>query len=185
MTARTPRRTRPMLVLLAAIAVAPVALSYLAYYALPRDARVNYGTLLATEPLAGFAGTRADGAAFASADLRGRWTMLIAAPGACDARCRAALYASRQARTIQNAERDRVQRVWLIPDDVAPSAQLLADHPDLVAVRVRTLAPLPEGAERIYLVDPLGNFVLAWPSNPDIKALANDLSRLLRASRIG
>ena len=72
MTARTPRRTRRMLVLLAAIAVAPVALSYLAYYALPRDARVNYGTLLATEPLAGFAGNRADGAAFASADLRGR-----------------------------------------------------------------------------------------------------------------
>ena len=30
MTARTPRRTRRMLVLLAAIAVAPVALSYLA-----------------------------------------------------------------------------------------------------------------------------------------------------------
>ena len=181
----TTRRTRRMLVLLAAIAVAPVVLSYVAYYALPRDARANYGTLLATDPLAGFAGTDAGGKAFASADLRGRWIMLIIAPGGCDARCQTALYASRQARTIQNAERDRVQRVWLIPDARAPSAAVLAEHPDLFALRVGGLPALPEGADRIYLVDPLGNFVLAWPSNPDIKALAKDLSRLLRASRIG
>ena len=37
----------------------------------------------------------------------------------------------------------------------------------------------------IYLVDPLGNAVLAWPRAPDIKALANDLGKLLRASQIG
>ena len=183
--AQTTRRTRRMLVLLAAIAVAPVVLSYVAYYALPRDARVNYGTLLATAPLADFAGTDSGGKAFASGELRGRWSMLIAAPSACDARCVAALYASRQARTIQNAERERVQRVWLIPDEHTPSAALLAEHPDLLAIRLRALPALPEGADRIYLVDPRGNFVLAWPSDPDIKALAKDLSRLLRASRIG
>jgi hypothetical protein len=35
------------------------------------------------------------------------------------------------------------------------------------------------------LIDPLGNWVLAWPADPDIKALAKDLGRVLRASRIG
>ena len=44
---------------------------------------------------------------------------------------------------------------------------------------------LPKGADRLYLVDPLGNFVLAWPLQPDIKALAKDLTRLLHASSIG
>jgi hypothetical protein len=182
---RTTRSARRLLVLLAAIAVAPVVLSYIAYYALPRDARVNYGTLLPTTPLAEFVGTELDGNAFTSSVLRGRWTVLIVAPGACDAHCEAALYASRQARTIQNAERERVQRVWLIPDARTPSAAVLAEHPDLLVVRVRSLPAMPAGEQRMYLVDPLGNFVLAWPSNPDIKAVARDLSRLLRASRIG
>jgi hypothetical protein len=47
------------------------------------------------------------------------------------------------------------------------------------------VAALPEGAGRIYLIDPLGNFVLAWPLRPDIKAMARDVARLLRASSIG
>ena len=37
----------------------------------------------------------------------------------------------------------------------------------------------------IYLVDPLGNVVLAYPADPDSKRLAKDLERLLKASRIG
>ena len=185
--AGTDPRTKRRLLLIAAIAIAPVVLSYAAYYAFPRHTRVNYGTLLATRPLAPIAGTQLDGAPFATADLRGRWLMLFVAPGRCDAACDEALYASRQARTIQNAERERLQRVWLIPDDGTPSPQLAGEHPDLAIARVpaSVAAALPEGPERIYLVDPLGNFVLGWPSKPDIKAMARDLSRVLRASRIG
>jgi hypothetical protein len=78
-----------------------------------------------------------------------------------------------------------VVRVWLISGGPAPAPALLAEHPDLTAVRVGAPPALPRGADRIYLVDPLGNFVLAWPSKPDIKAMARDLGRLLRASSIG
>jgi hypothetical protein len=183
----TDRRTKRHLLMLAAIAVAPVLLSYVAYYAMPREARVNYGTLLATRPLAAIAGAGLDGKSFETAELRGRWVMLFAGSGACDAVCADALYASRQARTIQNAERERVQRVWLIFDDRAPRAGLISEHPDLVVARVSgaVAGALPEGTDRIYLIDPLGNLVLAWPSRPDIKAMAEDLTRLLRASGIG
>ena len=185
--ARTDARTRRLLILLAAIAVAPVVLSYLAYYVMPRDARVNYGTLLPTPPFAAIAGTQLEGAPFASVGLRGRWITLFVGSGACDAACSDALYAMRQARTIQNAERDRVLRVWLIVDDRTPAPGVLAEHPDLMTARVASsvASRLPEGADRIYLIDPLGNFVLAWPTRPDIKAMAKDLGRLLRASRIG
>ena len=71
--------------------------------------------------------------------------------------------------------------------DGAPPATLAAEHPDLVTARVPAgaLGAWPAGDERIYLVDPLGNFVLAFPRDPDIKAMAKDLTRLLRASRIG
>jgi hypothetical protein len=53
----------------------------------------------------------------------------------------------------------------------APAPALLAEHPDL-AVRRGTLAGWPAGDERIYLVDPLGNLVLAWPRDPDIKKMS-------------
>jgi hypothetical protein len=184
---RTDARTRRRLIALAAIAIAPVILSYLAYYLLPRDTRVNYGTLLATAPLPAITGTQLDGAPFAGAGLRGRWIILHVASGACDAGCGEALYASRQARTIQNAERERIARVWLVPDDKTPPPAIVGAQEDLAIVRVtpQALAGLPEGARRIYLIDPLGNLVLAWPANPDIKAMAKDLTRLLRASRIG
>ena len=181
---RTSARNKRLLLLLAAVAFAPVLLSYLAYYAWPRDARVNYGELL-TGSAPPIAGTRMDGTRFDLTDVRGRWIVLHVASGECTAACAEALHASRQARTIQNAERERVVRVWLVDGGPAPAAALLAEHPDLTAVRVATPPALPRGADRIYLVDPLGNFVLAWPSKPDIKAMARDLGRLLRASSIG
>lgn len=184
---RTEVSTRRRLTLLAAIAIAPVLLSYLAYYFLPRDARVNYGTLLATRPMTPIAGTLPTGLPFSTADLRGRWVMVYAASGRCDAACTDALYASRQARTIQNAERERVKRVWLVVDDVPAPPAALADQGDLTVARVApaAVAEFPEGTDRIYMIDPLGNYVLAWPSKPDIKAMARDVARLLRASAIG
>jgi hypothetical protein len=187
MLATTSARNKRLLVLLAAIALAPVVLSYAAYYFWPRDARVNYGTLLATRALAPIHGTRLDGTPFASADVAGRWLVVYAAPGGCPGACRDALFASRQARVIQNAERERVVRLWLVTDDTRPAHALVAEHPDLaiVAVPQQALAAWPQGADAIYLVDPLGNFVLAWPSKPDVKAMAKDLGRLLRASSIG
>lgn len=180
----TSARNKRLLVLLAAIALAPIVFSYLAYYAWPRDTRVNYGELL-SGTLPHIVGTRHDGTAFDSNDIHGRWLLLHVAPGDCSGTCADSLYASRQARTIQNAERERVVRVWLVNGGPEPAASLLAEHPDLAAVRVTAPPALPRGTHRIYLIDPLGNFVLAWPSKPDIKAMAKDLGRVLRASSIG
>jgi hypothetical protein len=93
----------------------------------------------------------------------------------------------RQARTMQGREMERVERVWLVSDDGVPAAALLAEHPDLAVVRSagNGLAAFGAGGDRIYLLDPLGNLVLAYPRDPDIKGLAKDLSRVLKASRIG
>jgi hypothetical protein len=183
----TDARARRMIVLIAAIAVAPVILAWFAYHFWPRTARTNYGELLPAQTLPHITGSALAGGAFDSSTLRGKWLVLFAAPGSCDPECRQALYASRQARTIQNAERDRVQRVWLLTDSATPPPALLAEHPDLAVARVAPapLAALPRGLTVMYLVDPLGNLVLAWPANPDIKAMSKDLSKLLHASQIG
>jgi hypothetical protein len=181
---RSGRRT---LLLLALVVIAPVVASYTAYYVVPREARTNYGELLATGPAPALVGTRVDGRPFALSQLRGKWVLIVNAPGGCDAQCAQALHATRQARTIQGREMERVQRVWLSTGDVAPDATLLAQHPDLMVARVsrEALAGLPAGVDRIYLIDPLGNLVLAFPSDPDIGKVGKDLERVLRASRIG
>jgi hypothetical protein len=177
---------RRTLLLLALVVITPVIASYSAYYFFPREQRTNYGELLAT-PAPALKGTRADGLPFALAQLRGKWVLAAGAPGACNASCAGVLHATRQARTIQGREMERVQRVWLVTDDVIPDPVLLAQHPDLMVVHVprSEAAALPSGADRIYLVDPLGNLVLAFPADPDIRRLAKDVERVLRASRIG
>ena len=173
--------------MIALVAVAPVIASYAAYYYFPRTTLANYGELLVTHPAPEIAGIAADGKPFRLASLHGKWVLAVAAPGACDAACAQALYATRQARTLQGREMDRVARVWFVTDDAMPPAELAAQHPDLSMVYVPAagLAAWGTGSERIYLVDPLGNLVLAFPRDPDIKGMGGDLTRLLRASQIG
>jgi hypothetical protein len=184
---RARHRVRRTLLLIVAIGVAPVVASYATYYFWPRETQVNYGALLPTRPAPGIEGAGSDGRPFRLTDLRGKWVLLMAAGGACDAGCERMLYATRQARTIQGREMDRVVRVWLVTDEAALPPTLATQHPELDTVRVtrEIAARLPSEGARIYLIDPLGNLVLAWPADPDIKALAKDLERLLRASQIG
>lgn len=184
----TPRRRgRRTLLLIALVALAPVVLSTLVYLFFPRPAASNYGTLLEVRPAPLTTGTTLDGGAFRLADLRGKWLLVMVAAGGCDARCRGELYATRQARTIQGREQDRIVRVWLITDTSSPPPDVLAAHPGVVAARVdgALIARWPAGAQAIYVVDPHGNLVLQYPEEPDIKRLAKDLKRLLTASSIG
>jgi hypothetical protein len=46
-------------------------------------------------------------------------------------------------------------------------------------------AALPGGNDVIYVIDPLGNLVLRYDADPDIKGISRDLARLLKASGIG
>ncbi|MEO7760911.1 MAG: hypothetical protein ABIS68_03250, partial [Casimicrobiaceae bacterium] len=99
------------------------------------------------------------------------------------------LYATRQTRTMQGKERERVARLWLVTGEAQPLAAVQAAHPDLLIAKsdpalLATLAAT--GTEDgIYLVDPLGNLILRYPADPDIKRLNRDLARLLFASHIG
>jgi hypothetical protein len=175
------------LLLIAAVTLAPIIASYTIYYYFPREPAANYGTLLPTAPIPDIEGTRPDGSPFRLDELRGRWVLLAQGGGNCDAGCERRLYATRQARTMQGKEQDRIVRLFLQEGDAAPSAAWLAQHPGLVVARVPASVALrlPDGGRSLYLVDPLGNLVLRYSEDPDIKGIARDLTRLLKASRIG
>ncbi len=192
MTAASSRtRGRRTLLLLALLCAAPVVASYASYYWFRPTGHVNYGELLEAAPAREIAGTLPGGAAFRLSDYRGRWLFLTVDAGDCEDACQRKLYATRQARTIQGREQERVTRIWLRATGApGPASQLLAQHPGLVAARVdpeqwQALPGVTGPPQNIYLIDPLGNIVLRYPADPDIRRMAKDLERLLRASRIG
>lgn len=191
MTPPVKNRGRRTLLLLALVCAAPVAASYMAYYWFRRAGHVNYGELLEAQPVREIAGARPDGEKFRLSEYRGRWLFLTVESAECEDRCQRKLYATRQARTIQGREQERVARILLqAPGAPALSPQLLAQQPGLITARTdpgqwTTLPGAETAPSGIYLLDPLGNVVLRYPAEPDIRRMAKDLERLLRASRIG
>jgi hypothetical protein len=193
------RANRWTLWLVLAVCVAPFAGSLALYHFSPPDSRMNYGELTEPRPLPGLPMSRADGAPFNLAELRGKWIMLQADGGACEAACRDKLYKMRQVRRTTGKDMDRIERIWLLTDDVPVDAALLQEHEGLVLVRAAGSAMLrevfaarPPGApptatvsEPIWLVDPLGNLMLRWPAKADPTRMKKDVTRLLRVSRIG
>ncbi|MHB1332254.1 MAG: SCO family protein [Sulfuriferula sp.] len=183
--------SRIKLLLLFALFVLPVMASYVAYYFwTPSGKTSNYGKLLPVKMLTGVTGVQADGAPFSLDQLKGKWVMVAFDSGKCDEYCREKLYTMRQVRTAQGAERDRVQRLWLVTDNVAPAAELMTDYMGTVVATtgqsVREKFPANGRIEDyIYLVDPLGNLMLRFPKNPNPSGMIKDIKHLLKTSQIG
>ena len=111
--------------------------------------------------------------------------------GACDAACEQKLYAMRQARLMQGREQDRVVRVWLVTDIAAPNPLVKQKTDDMLLLKDASGAliaqfPAPVNVKQhIYFIDPLGNLMMRWPANADIKRMHKDIQRLLKYSQIG
>ncbi len=186
-----PGKRLTSLWLIVALAVAPVAASYVAYYFWPPQRTANYGELLEPRPLPDAPLALADGAPFRLSRLRGKWVLVSVDSGSCDVRCERKLLYLRQLRLTQGKDRERVERVWLISDDVAPRAEAIAPYAGTWPVRAAgaellKLFPAQGAAsDHIYLIDPLGNLMMRFPRDPDPKRMVKDLARLLKASRIG
>lgn len=193
----TERRTRAgrwkmMIVFL--MCAAPVVASYLAYYVWRPEAKSVFGTLIDPQrPLPDLVGTTLDGAQVNLRELKGQWLLVTVAGGACETTCQNYLYMQRQLRESLGKEKDRVDRVWLI-DDRAPVSQALL--PGLEQATVLRVPPtglaqwlaadtgrtLPD---HLYLVDPLGNWMMRFPAMLDMAGAAKakrDIGRVLRAS---
>ncbi len=123
--------------------------------------------------------------------LRGKWLMLTRDSGACEEACRKKLYAMRQARLSLGREQDRVLRVILVDDDIAPSAGLGQEFAGTIWISAKTspwlqLLPAPtDSRNHLYGVDTLGNIFMRYPADPDIKRMMQDFKQVLKASQIG
>ena len=183
---------RIKLILLLLVCAAPVIASYVTFYFLKPEGRVNYGTLI--EParlLPDVTLATLDGRPYKLSGLRGKWVLLTLDGGACAAACPDKLFKMRQLRTMQGKERERIERAWLITDDEKLSTMLIREHDDMKFLRGADAALMREfpndGApsDHIYLVDPLGHLILRYPRDANPARISRDIGRLLKYSRIG
>ena len=109
------------------VCAAPVVASYFTYYVIRPEGRRNFGELIEpqrTLPV-GLMARTLQGQEVPLAQLQGQWLLLSTAPGACDAACEQHLYLQRQLRESLGRDKDRVDRVWLIPDQAEVRPALL------------------------------------------------------------
>lgn len=190
-------KSKKKLLLVLAVFAVPLIASYLAYFVWqPQGAVRNYGELVQPEPLSEtITLTKLEGGQLTLKELRGKWLMVQVNAGDCDAACEKKLYAMRQVRLMQGREQDRVLRLWLLTDDVSPSPDLRQKIDSMMLLKdpsgalINMLAASgrekAEAQQYIYLIDPLGNLMLRWPAEPDMKRMHKDLERLLKYSQIG
>jgi len=132
--------------------------------------------------------------------LQGRWTLLYIGDADCDAVCNENLYKMRQIRTAQNENMRRIQQLYLVRDEALPApltALLASDYKDTAVTlmttdQVQQIAPYflidgvsMQAAERVYIIDPLGNLMMYYPPDADPGGMLKDLKKLLKYSKIG
>ena len=185
-------RWKMLMVLL--VCAAPVIASYVTYYLIRPQARQNFGTLIDPQrPLPDLQAVEMAGKMTNVRALKGQWLLISVADGACDVQCQRHLYMQRQLREGLGKEKDRVDWVWLVSDGAAIAPSLLPALATATVLRVPSaqlqtwLQPEPGVAlqDHLYVVDPLGNWMMRFPARMDVDQapkVKRDMERLLRAS---
>lgn len=192
---RRTTRGRLKMLLVLAVCAAPVVASYLTYFVIKPQGRTNYGTLIMpTRSLPDLPLRQVGGGEVKAFSLRGQWLLVAVGPSQCDAVCEKRLFMQRQLREMLGRDRDRLDKVWFVTDGGVPSDALLSAT-QRSAVPVTTLqvsrqalgqwlTPEPghELEDHLYLVDPLGEWMMRMPANADPARVKRDLERVMRGS---
>jgi cytochrome oxidase Cu insertion factor (SCO1/SenC/PrrC family) len=177
------RRSRGVLLLIAALFAAPFVAALCMYYADWQPTRTkNYGVLIhPVHDLRAVRFTRADGSRFEWHHQDHIWSVLVAPPGDCGAPC--------------DQLADKLRRIWVGMGNKADGVRVLwvGTAPKQV---FRTLIPvsadasfaaqLPETAHAdsipVYVVDPTGYVILRYAPGFNPRDLRRDLTQLLGGS---
>lgn len=192
--AQRTRSGRLKMLLVVLICAAPVIASYFTYYVIRPEGRSVFGELIDPQrPLPDLAAVGPDGRTLRLPSLKGQWLLVSVAGGDCDATCERHLYLQRQLRESLGKEKERVDWVWLVNDGAPVREALRPALQSATVLRVdpaglaQWLTPAPGQAlsDHLYIVDPMGHWMMRLPPALDAAGAAKakrDIERLLRAS---
>ena len=160
--------------------------------------RINYGHLI--EPVIAVGRSEFNGLDDFSRqhidEIRGRWILVhIVTDRGCHQLCRESLHKTKQIRLMLNKDLMRVRRLAVTVSDGAGNADADWQKGHDYLLRVPSTARLlgimrravggevPEGA--VFLMDPIGNFMMWYEPGFDPYGMKKDLKRLLYASQVG
>jgi len=189
------RRVRRQFLLVASLFIVPLATAMLLYYYSGwRPAVGAHGELVNPPRPLTVSGLMLRDGRVAPADVfQGKWSLVHDAGAACDERTRALLDELAHVRLALDKDSERVRRV-LLHQGACDSVEFLSRDADLlvlVAVGpagkafLSQFPPALEAGHGIYIVDPHGNLMMAYPAAGSARGLLKDLERLLRLSNIG
>lgn len=186
-------RWKMLLVVL--VCALPVIASYFTFFVVrPSGTGTAYSTLI--QPAVAMPAVPArllDGSQKPLRSLVGQWLLVVVDGGACTQACEKRLFLQRQLREMTGREAERIDKLWLVIDDAPLSPalqQALAATPALTILRLPRdvvaawLKPAPGQAlqDHLYIVDPLGDWMMRAPPEADPSRLKRDIDRLLRGS---
>ncbi len=191
---RRTRRGRMWMIVVWLICAAPVIGSYLTFYVFRPDSHRSYGELIDPQrALPDVVAIDLNDKPINLKSLSGQWLLISVSGGACDRSCEQRLYLQRQLRESFGKEKDRVDWIWMVSDEGSIAPELRPALATATVLRVPKakldtwLFPAAghELNDHLYLVDPLGHWMMRFPAELDIKtasAAKRDMDRLLRAS---
>jgi cytochrome oxidase Cu insertion factor (SCO1/SenC/PrrC family) len=189
------RRGRRLLLIIAAIFLLPVLVSFALYYGQlwrPAGSSSKGELITPAVPLEVEGLRHVDGSPADAGVLRDKWSLIYIGDGACDTACRTALVFARQTRLALNNEMTRVQRVFLSTGHCCANEYFAAEQPGLIVLDASApearqfLAQFPPNHDAsLFIVDPLGNLMMRHDASHTTKDLLGDLKKLLKLSHIG
>jgi hypothetical protein len=176
------------------LCASPVIASYITYYFIRPEGRRNFGELINPQRIVpNLNAASLDGKNINLQTLTGQWMLVSVASGACDANCQKHLYLQRQLRESLGKEKDRLDWVWLVSDTAAVPDVLMPALKDATVLRlsaeqITTWMQPAQGqqlSDHLYLIDPMGNWMMRFPPGFDAaaaKKAKSDIDRVMRAS---
>jgi hypothetical protein len=191
---RRTRNGRLKMLAVLLVCAAPVIASYFTYFVIRPEGRTNYGELiLPTKAMPALPLRQLDGTSVAANTLKGQWLLVVVGPSTCGEACEKQLLMQRQLREMLGRDRDRLDKLWLITDGGQPAAALraaaeAAPSVQILQVEREALASWLSPADghsleqHLYVVDPMGDWMMRMPADPEPARVKRDLERLMRGS---
>ena len=190
---------RAALLLIAALFIVPLAVAWMMYSGAieysPGASR-NYGRLVEPPRPIDWAGIEVDGAPAPSAGnpFAEHWLVLYVVPNPCGEVCASAATDLRQVHRAAGRDQPRIRLALLhdLPDAAAadrlrgiyPAFHLVEDPDRRLWATLDGLAGEGAASGKTFLVDPLGNIMMAYEAGSDPNGLKKDLKRLLSWSKL-
>jgi len=129
--------------------------------------------------------------------LMGKWVLLTVANSSCNPLCQKNIYHVRQIHRAMSGNSRRVRKLFVLSDTTHiqelpkkllnyPKTQVAIGSETSIQALMNLLKdPNPHAENGIYIIDPLGNYMMSYPVNFDAKLIIKDLERLLAISKLG